>query len=214
MSNINDKPNSRSPPTDPPSTDSLDSLRAQIVSLQQAHADALNALEQGRQAFVALEAKHQQFVDANLAFTAWRDDMERQRLSWADANAKFAKRHEEHKAARANLEAKYAGLLADLDDLKDRYSRAKADVARLGGPPVERDSPPLPSARPGDFAERRRKSSTNPNANASLPASSQKNLKMGAPGQATPGYPSHLVEQSVLRERLTSDMFTLSQKGE
>ncbi|KAG8905059.1 hypothetical protein FRB99_000748 [Tulasnella sp. 403] len=202
---------------DPPSADAqaeVASLRSQLASLQKSHEEAIQTLEQGRLAYATLEHKHQQFVDANVAFTRWRDDMELQRASWADANAKFAKRHEEHKAARANLEAKYAAVLADLEELKDRYGKAKKEIAALtggslsGGPP----SPPLPSARPGgvDTTDKRRKAAPPV---STTPASTRSIRGVERDANARPpAYPTQLVEQSVLRERLTSDMFTLSQK--
>ncbi|KAG8914589.1 hypothetical protein FRC00_012243 [Tulasnella sp. 408] len=196
------------------------SLRTQLSSLQKTYNEAIQALEQGRLAYQTLEHKHQQFVDANVAFTHWRDDMERQRAAWADANAKFAKRHEEHKAARANLEAKYSAVLGDLEELKERYERAKKEIERLSGqaPPP---SPPLPSAvaRPGDPLgplEKRKKSSIGGTSTTAPSRHSIRGVERDASGKELhhrqPVYPPQLVEQSVLRERLTSDMFTLSQK--
>ncbi|KIO33946.1 hypothetical protein M407DRAFT_3702 [Tulasnella calospora MUT 4182] len=203
-------------------TEDVASLRSQLSSLQKTYNEAIQALEQGRLAYQTLEHKHQQFVDANVAFTHWRDDMERQRAAWADANAKFAKRHEEHKAARANLEAKYSAVLGDLEELKERYERAKKEIERLSGqaPPP---SPPLPSAvaRPGDPLgplEKRKKSSTGGMTTSAMSGRSIRGVERDASGKELhhrqPVYPPQLVEQSVLRERLTSDMFTLSQKGE
>ncbi|KAG8955726.1 hypothetical protein FRC04_007717 [Tulasnella sp. 424] len=202
-------------------TEDVASLRTQLSSLQKTYNEAIQALEQGRLAYQTLEHKHQQFVDANVAFTHWRDDMERQRAAWADANAKFAKRHEEHKAARANLEAKYSAVLGDLEELKERYERAKKEIERLSGqaPPP---SPPLPSAvaRPGDPLgplEKRKKSSISGVSTTTTAARSVRGVERDASGKELhhrqPVYPPQLVEQSVLRERLTSDMFTLSQKA-
>ncbi|KAG8926334.1 hypothetical protein FRC01_008985 [Tulasnella sp. 417] len=201
-------------------TEDVASLRSQLSSLQKTYNEAIQALEQGRLAYQTLEHKHQQFVDANVAFTHWRDDMERQRAAWADANAKFAKRHEEHKAARANLEAKYSAVLGDLEELKERYERAKKEIERLSGqaPPP---SPPLPSAvaRPGDPLgplEKRKKGSVGGTSSSMVSIRSVRGVERDASGKELhhrqPVYPPQLVEQSVLRERLTSDMFTLSQK--
>ncbi|KAG9009894.1 hypothetical protein FRB94_011340 [Tulasnella sp. JGI-2019a] len=196
----------------------ISQLQNRLSGAQKSTQDAQAALEQGRIAYAALDAKHQQFVEANVAFTHWRDDMERQRASWAEANAKFAKRHEENKAAKANLEAKYAAVVMDLEEVKERYGAVKRELARMTGghghEMLHSPSPPLPSAIRNagqvgvDLGQRGKRGS------GIAGTKSARGVERGAEHhQQRPGpYPTHLVEQSVLRERLTSDMFTLSQK--
>lgn len=169
-----------------------------------------------------------------MAFTHWRDDMERQRASWAEANAKFAKRHEENKAAKANLEAKYAAVVMDLEEVKERYGGVKRELMRLTGQVERSPSPPLPSAirnagqgdgsggvvrsRKGVSGVTGSKASVRGverDAHHQLQQQQQQAQAHYQQHQHRAGpYPTHLVEQSVLRERLTSDMFTLSQKGQ
>ncbi|KAG8929968.1 hypothetical protein FRC03_007106 [Tulasnella sp. 419] len=208
----------------PNSADQIASLRSQLSSSQQARDRLLNELNQLKQAFSALEGKHQQFVEANIAFTQWRDQVDKERASWADANAKFAKRHEENKAAKANLMAKYKAALEDLEDLKQRYDGAKREISRITGttaPPT----PPLASTRNNSASSTaidQDKGTRRDRHHHSLPPPpkqdrSVRGVERDSPRELThrqPPYPPYAnqVEQSVLRERLTSDMFTLSQK--
>lgn len=108
-----------------------DDLQSRVELAERSQAEALLNLQETQQKLEALETKHEKFVEANEAFTQWRDDMERQRDEWAIANAKFAKRHLENKAARRKLEVKHSLTASALGDVSEKYAKAQEEIDRL-----------------------------------------------------------------------------------
>ncbi|KAG8869222.1 hypothetical protein FRB97_001467 [Tulasnella sp. 331] len=108
-----------------------DDLQFRLELAEVGKAEALLSLQETQEKLEALEAKHEELVEANQAFAQWRDDLELEREEWAGANARFAKRHLENKVARKALEAKYSTATSELDDALERHSEAQEEITKL-----------------------------------------------------------------------------------